>query len=100
MGSVDVPTKAELFNQLVKVAPTENYARAAFNTFTLISTIGYESTKMNMPQSTWYKHKKLLNDAGLSLADLVSGEILPFRRKTIVLEEPIQNWEHLAIANQ
>lgn len=99
LGSIDVPSKTELFNKLVKIADTENQARAAFNTFNMICTLGKELTKGSIPKSSFYRHCKLLKQAGLSSADLTSGQILPFRRQTIALGESIENWEQLKSAS-
>ena len=45
-----------------------------------------------MRRSTWYEHRKVLFDAGLSWGDLAKGQVVPFRRKVLVLGEPARSW--------
>lgn len=48
-----------------------------------------------MTKSTWYRHKKLLNQVGVSWADFQEGNIVPFRRKTICLDNPVCSWNEI-----
>lgn len=98
IGTVEVTNMAELIDSLIKVSPTEGRARAAFKTYQLIQSIGYKSTIESMPRSTWYKHKKLLLEAGLCLADLQTGQIVPFRRTEVIEMKPVHSWAELKLA--
>ena len=49
----------------------------------------------SMPKTTWYRHKKIFTDAELSWGDLATGQIVQFRRRALVLEQPVQSWDDL-----
>lgn len=95
IGKIEVPTMDSLLDKLIEVTPTEGRARAAFDFFCRIKQLGYNTVKNTTPPGTFYKHCKFLRDAGLSNADLNAGRILEFRRKTIVLGEPVHSWDDL-----
>ncbi len=84
-----------LLVQLEKVTPTKGRALAAHRTWALIKAIGYEQAKESMPQRTWYLHVAYLRQAGISQADLMTGNVIPFRRDTISLGAPVESWEEL-----
>lgn len=97
VGSVEVPSTQTLLSSLEKVAPSDNQARAALNTFLLISKLGIETVKGSMSRPTFYRHTKMLKNAGLSVADLNAGQILEFRKNPITLGEPVHNWNDLKV---
>jgi II/X family phage/plasmid replication protein len=73
---------------------TENQAMAAYSTWLRIKAIGYDQTKANMPRATWFRHTSYLKQCGLSQADLSSATVLPFRKRTVLLN-PCQSWDDL-----
>lgn len=94
-GDVEVSDMGTLLQELEKHAPTKGQALAAHRTWSLIKTIGYTQTKDSIPKATFMRHMAALRAAGLSSADLCAGEVIPFRRKTLVLGEPVTSWEQL-----
>lgn len=84
-----------LLQRLEFVTGTKGRARAAFDTWMRIRQLGHEIARDTMPRATWYRHTKALKEAGLSEADLQSGEIIPFRRDVIKLKAPVTSWEEL-----
>lgn len=94
-GSVEVSDMGKLLEELEAVAPSHGQALAAHRTWALIRTVGYEQAKEGMPRATWFRHLKLLREAGISDADLCAGNILPFRQKTIVFDQPVRTWDEL-----
>jgi len=94
-GSVEVCDMGQLLNELEKVAPTPGQALAAHRTWALIKAVGRENAKGSMPARTWGRHLKFLRAAGLSDTDLSSGEIIPFRRHIVMLNEPVRSWADL-----
>jgi hypothetical protein len=91
----------DVLEKLEQVAPTKARAQGAYRTWVLVERCGLETARSMMPESTWYLHKKLLNAAGLSWADFQARNVVPFRRKTIVLGEPVRSWEELkSVVNQ
>lgn len=96
IGSIKVDVmERDVMRELEKVAGSPGKARAAFRTWALVQKIGVEQTRESMPVSTWTRHRRALLDAGFSLADLRSGNVLPFRRRTIVLGAPVRSWDEL-----
>lgn len=95
VGGVEVMEADNILEKLEQIASTKGRAQAAYRTWVLIRELGLETTRSMMPKSTWYDHKKLLNQAGLSWADFQARNVVPFRRKTIVLGEPVRSWDQL-----
>ena len=58
----------------------------------LVKMLGHREAAESMRRSTWYEHRKVLFDAGLSWGDLAKGQVVPFRRKVLVLGEPARSW--------
>ena len=94
-GNVEVSDMGTLLTELEKHAPTKGRALAAHRTWALIKTIGYTQTQSSMPRSTFALHCKYLRSAGLSSADLCAGNVIPFRRKVLLLGSPVTSWEEL-----
>lgn len=92
MGVYDMET---LLKKLEQVAPTMGQARAAHNTWALIKTVGYEQVRYSIPRATFMRHQALLKLAGLSAADLCSGQVIPFRRRALILDAPVCCWDDL-----
>lgn len=85
-----------LLERLVLVAPTEGQARAAFRTAALCAQVGPDTTADSMPRATWFRHRRLLLDAGLSLADLRAGHVIPLRGQRITLGAPVRSFADIA----
>lgn len=95
IGTLEVTDMGTLLQQLETVTPTKGRALAAHRTWALIKSIGYEQTRSSMPRSTFLLHQKYLREAGLSHADIANADLLPFRRNTITVSEPVNNWADL-----
>jgi hypothetical protein len=94
-GDVEVSDMGILLQELEKVCPTRGRALAAHRTFALIKTVGYTQTKESVPDSTFRLHCKYLRAAGLSSADLCAGKVIEFRRKSLVLDQPVLSWDEI-----
>lgn len=72
----------------------------AYKTFTLVKQLGkHEVFSKNNPdsllkRSTFYQHKKIALNAGLTLADFEGGVVVPFKRDSIELI-PVSSWLEL-----
>lgn len=88
----------DLLARLSAVAPSEGQALAAWRTLALVSQLGPETAAASMPRPTWYRHRALLLRAGLSLADLRAGHVVPLRARRLVLGEPVQSFSDLKVA--
>lgn len=98
IGTLEVKDMEQLLKKLEDIAPTQGQALAAHRTWALIKTVGYENTKSGMPKATFYRHQKLLIEAGLSNADLHSGVVIPFRQKHLIIQQPVTSWHDLRSA--
>lgn len=94
-SGMEVHDMGTLLQQLENVCPTKGRALAAHRTWALIKTVGHDQTKNSMPISTWNLHTKYLRAAGLSNADLCAGTVIPFRRQSLVLREPVLAWTQI-----
>lgn len=97
-GDVEVADMGTLLKKLEQVCPTKGRALAAHRTWALIKTVGYSQTQSSMAKTTFYKHLEYLKAAGLSSADLCAGTVIPFRRQTLVLREPVTSWTQIRMA--
>lgn len=97
-GDVEVFDMNVLLEELKKVAPTKGRALAAHRTWALIKSIGFSQTKASMPYATFNNHLVLLRKAGLSSADLCAGKVIEFRRKSLILCDPVHCWDDLRCA--
>jgi II/X family phage/plasmid replication protein len=95
IGNVEIMETDNLLEILQSISTTNGQALASFRTWCLVKSVGIEETRKTMPKSTWYRHKKLLNQAGVSWADFQEQKIVPFRRKAIVLDKPVRSWEEV-----
>ena len=72
----------------------------AYKTFTLVRQLGkHEVFSKNNPdslvkRSTFYLHKKIALNAGLTLADFETGSVVPFKRNSINLI-PVDSWSNI-----
>jgi len=94
IGNIEV-NDMNLHERICKAAPTEGQGLSAYRTWSLIKVVGAESARLSMPKSTWYRHTHILKKAGLTSSDFTSGNILPFRKRVIELQAPVQSWEDL-----
>lgn len=98
IGKIEVVEMDSILNVFEKVAPTKGQALAAFRTWSLIKAVGSLETQASMPRATWMRHRKVMFDAGLTWADLHAQNIVPLRRRTIELGQPVQSWSDLRMA--
>lgn len=76
-------------------ATTPGRALAAYHLYVSIRTYGFEVMKESTPPRSWYRHLKMLRQAGISDADLQQGNVLQFKPVRIVLAQPVQSWDDL-----
>jgi len=89
----DNDVKARIFT----VAPSEGRAKSAYGCWLLIQSEGWERAQESFARPTWYRHLKVLRDAGLGDADLSSGKVVPLRRR-ILEAQVIHSWADLSNA--
>lgn len=99
IGQDDVPmTDRDLYARVVGVAPSEGQGRAAWMTWLSIKSQGWDMTRAMLPRATWYRHRSILRDAGLSDADLSLGQVVPLRRSPLLTMDPVTSWSQLVAA--
>lgn len=74
---------------------TESQAEAAFATYRNIRADGFDVAKGFISRATWYRHLRMLRNAGISDAELVSGNVVQFRPVRVVLAQAVGSWEEL-----
>lgn len=96
-GSIGVTDMTTLLKNLTDLGLSEGRARAAYQTWALIKTMGYEQAKESLNPNTFRNHKSYLLKAGLTQTDLQNSEnnVLVFKRKTIELSTPVTNWSEV-----
>jgi II/X family phage/plasmid replication protein len=71
------------------------YGKSAFASWQWIRASGFSDWRDGMTRSTFYKHLKILQGAGLSYADFQGRKVVPIRRRRIVLDQPVKSWAEL-----
>ena len=94
IGDIELTENDDILEKLKNIT-TEGQAFSAYRTWKLIRTDGMESARALMTKSTWYRHKYLLNQVGMSWADFQEGNTVPFRRKTICLDNTVSSWNEV-----
>jgi len=99
-GELIGDSKLEVFDmgtlliELQKIT-TEGRAASALRTWSLIKQLGFVQAKESMRRGTFDNHLSLLRKAGLSNSDLRSAQIIPFKKRAIVLSNPVLSWDEL-----
>ncbi len=92
-NSCEVSGEQQLLESLVDTFGQKK-ARALFGTWGMLKVVGLAATQDSMPRATWFRHKAAFAQVGLSLGDIATGTILPFRPKSIIAR-PVDSWEDL-----
>lgn len=77
---------------------TVGRAQAAYDCYLRIREKGYHNAKESYRPSTWFDHVKNLRSVGLVAADLQPSNVVPLRRRQIVLDQPISSWDQINLA--
>lgn len=94
-GDVEVSDMGILLAELEKVCPTKGLALAAHGTWALIKTLGFSQVRDSMTRARFYRHCQYLRAAGISSADLCAGTVIPFRKRSLVLDQPVTCWDDI-----
>ncbi len=95
IGKVEVVEMDNLLESLEKVSKSKGRALGAYRTWSLVKSIGVREAQASMSERTWRSHKKMLFDAGLTWADLQMSNVVPLRRRPILLGSPVRSWDEL-----
>lgn len=97
-SDIEVTDMSTHLENLIKVAPTEGQARAAYDCYTRIRMTGYEQAKETYTKRSWYRHIGNLKAAGFKRADLQMINVIPLKKRAIQLSEPVKHWDDIRIA--
>ena len=78
--------------------PTEGQAHGAYNAYTRCRDMGYHHARSSFPSTTWTRHLKNLRTIGISTADLQPMNVVPLRKRQIVLNNPVSSWDDIQLA--
>lgn len=99
VGSAEVTEMTDMESKLYKAAESLGYrpgdGKGAFRHYCLVMTIGHDQAKASCQKSAYYRYRKIMLTAGISWADIQAKKILPFRRKPILLGEPVRSFDEM-----
>ncbi|MFZ5565880.1 MAG: phage/plasmid replication protein, II/X family [Pseudomonadota bacterium] len=98
VGNLRVKDMSEnsLYDSVVRAANTPGAGQAAWKTYLMIKSEGMRQAQSKTGKRSWYRHLKILHQAGFSLAQLQSPTVVPIvRYRTIELGNPVRSWEEL-----
>lgn len=102
ISTVEVVDMCNVLDSLLKKVvsgeiPTEGRARSAYLCYTNIRLNGFHIAKESYGRSTFHKHLKYLRTVGLVAADLQHINVVPLRRRQIVLDQPVSSWDDIKL---
>lgn len=77
--------------------PTEGQARAAYSCFVACRLTGFKIAKESFTKPSWHRHLKNLRTVGLGEADMQPINVVPLRRRQIVLDKPVSSWDEIQL---
>ncbi len=83
IGGAEVTADSDLQEKIMAAAPSQGQGRAAFGCWFMIQIEGWERAREFFSKPTWYRHMKILRDAGLRDADISAGRVVQLRRRII-----------------
>lgn len=99
IGSVEVSEVKNIESRCIQTAIdlgyTEGVGRSAFMSWSMIRSNGFHFWKDRSARSTYYRHKRVLQAAGLGWSDLCAGKVVPLRRHKLTLGQPVSSWAEL-----
>lgn len=102
VGSLEITDMTDLQKNCIEAAESLGFSqgigRGAWLSWNTIRAVGYAQWRESCPRSTFYRHKKVLQAAGLSYADFNAGNVVELRRRKLVLDQPVTSWAELANA--
>lgn len=101
IGGAEIMKTEDIYDRLLKSVdidkngkPKEGQAKAAYQLWLLIKNEGWQKARDFTTKRTWYRNLSLLRKAGLSDADISTGNIV-LLRKRIIEAQPVTSWAEL-----
>lgn len=99
VGDVEVSEMTDfetlLKNKAVELGYKEGQGKQAALSWCCIRSDGHEYWKERCAKSTYYRHLKILFAAGLSWADFAARNVIPIRKRRIVIDKPVTSWAEI-----
>lgn len=99
IGSVEISERTDMrracIDAALRLGLSEGQGKAAFLSWTVIQSQGYQAWREYSPRSTFYRHKKILREAGLSYADFAARNVVPLRVRRLELARPVRSWHEI-----
>lgn len=95
IGTSEITKDNDVKNKIFEVAKTEGAARAAYGCWSIIGKEGWERAREMYSKTSWYRHIKIIRDAGLGDADISVGKVVPMK---IIQAREISSWDELRLA--
>jgi II/X family phage/plasmid replication protein len=99
VGSVEVNEMTDIrqacIDAAIRIGSTSGAGRAAYLSWNTIRAVGYATWRGDSSKSTFYRHKRILREAGLSYADFNARNVVPIRRRSILIDQPVVSWADL-----
>lgn len=78
--------------------PTERQAHNAYDCYMRCKTMGKQVAKGTYRSTrTWFHHLKNLKNSGIYEVDLQPNNVVPLKRRQIVLSEPVSCWDDIKL---
>ena len=94
MDALKVVDTSDLLQSLRRVS-SKGAATAAYGTWLAIRTDGLDRVRGRMSDATFYRHKHLLFEVGMTWGDLQASNLVPLRRRSIEIGQPVHSWAEL-----
>lgn len=98
IGQIEVTEMSDVLQDCERVAKTAGQGKAAYRTWMLVRQVGVENAKAMFPRATWFLHKQILYRAGVRFSDVYVDNVVPLKKRKLVLDQPVRSWEELGRA--
>lgn len=95
IGSTEISNMKDVRVEIWRVAPTEGQAEKAYATWGMIQAFGHAHVREMTKKRTWYRHLRILQDAGLGWGDICAGRVVQLRKTPLVIGQPLSGWNDL-----
>ena len=96
IGDVSISEQADIRTACIHAAISLDYSeglgKAAYLSWMTIRNEGYQCWRDYTAKSTFYRHKAILNKAGLNYADFAARNVVPLRVHKLHLSKPVRCW--------
>ncbi|MDX2349133.1 MAG: phage/plasmid replication protein, II/X family, partial [Porticoccus sp.] len=96
IGDSEMKNDSDIKERIHAVALSEGRAKSAYGCWLLIQSEGWERAQDSFQKTTWYRHLKVLREAGLGDADISAGKVVPLRRRVFEAQQ-ISTWNDLRL---